>query len=70
MFMGLCTLLGWGGKTVTRYESHQVQDKTHDSILKKIDQDPEWFLSLLEDVKDKIVFQFISEISKKGYRSV
>lgn len=43
----LCLLLGWGGKTITRYESHQVQDKAHDTILKKIDQDPEWFLSLL-----------------------
>ena len=43
----LCILLGWGGKTITRYESHQVQDKAHDTILKKIDQDPEWFLALL-----------------------
>lgn len=43
----LCLLLGWGGKTITRYESHQVQDKAHDTILKKIDQDPEWFISLL-----------------------
>ena len=50
----LCTLLGWGGKTITRYESHQVQDKAHDTILKKIDQDPEWFLSLLNDAKDNI----------------
>lgn len=47
----LCMLLGWGGKTITRYESHQVQDKAHDTILKKIDQDPEWFLSLLNDAK-------------------
>ena len=43
----LCLLLGWGGKTITRYESHQVQDRAHDTILKKINQDPEWFLSLL-----------------------
>lgn len=50
----LCVLLGWGGKTITRYESHQVQDKAHDTILKKIDQDPEWFLSLLNDAKDNI----------------
>ncbi len=48
---GLCLLLGWGGKTITRYESHQVQDKAHDTILKKIDQDPEWFLSLLNGAK-------------------
>ena len=50
----LCTLLGWGGKTITRYESHQVQDKAHDTILKKIDRDPEWFLFLLKEAKDSI----------------
>lgn len=50
----LCILLGWGGKTITRYESHQVQDKAHDSILKKLNQDPEWFLRLLSDAKDLI----------------
>lgn len=50
----LCILLGWGGKTITRYESHQVQDKAHDTILKKIDQDPEWFLSLLNDAKGNL----------------
>lgn len=50
----LCVLLGWGAKTITRYESHQVQDKAHDTILKKIDQDPEWFLSLLNDVKSNL----------------
>lgn len=56
----LCVLLGWGGKTITRYESHQVQDKAHDTILKKIDQDPEWFLSLLNDAK--------SNLSKESFR--
>ena len=48
----LCILLGWGQKTITRYESHQVQDKAHDAILKKISQDPEWFLSLLNETKE------------------
>lgn len=48
----LCILLGWGGKTITRYEGHQVQDKAHDTILKKIAQDPEWFLALLGDAKE------------------
>lgn len=43
----LCTLLGWGGKTITRYEGHQVQDRAHDTILRKLDQDPEWFMDLL-----------------------
>lgn len=50
----LCVLLGWGGKTITRYESHQVQDKAHDTILKKIDQDPEWFLALLNGARDHL----------------
>lgn len=47
----LCALLGWGGKTITRYESHQVQDRAHDAILKKLDEDPEWFLSLIIEAK-------------------
>ena len=47
-------MLGWGGKTITRYESHQVQDKAHDTILKKINQDPEWFLSLLNGAKTNL----------------
>jgi putative zinc finger/helix-turn-helix YgiT family protein len=50
----LCILLGWGGKTITRYESHQVQDKAHDTILKKLERDPEWFLSLLNDAKEHL----------------
>ncbi len=51
----LCLLLGWGAKTITRYEGHQVQDKAHDMILKKIDKDSEWFLSLLNDAKENLV---------------
>lgn len=50
----LCILLGWGGKTITRYEGYQVQDRAHDTILKKLDRDSEWFLSLLNDAKDKL----------------
>ena len=48
----LCTLLAWGKKTITRYEGHQVQDAAHDKILRKLDSDPEWFLSLLEKAKN------------------
>lgn len=49
-----CILLGWGAKTITRYEGHQVQDKAHDMILKKVDQDIEWFLELLQDTEGKL----------------
>ena len=50
----LCLLLGWGGKTITRYESHQVQDIAHDTILRKLESDPEWFLQLLLAAKDTL----------------
>ncbi|MCH5342461.1 MAG: DUF4065 domain-containing protein [Acetatifactor sp.] len=50
----LCVLLGWGKKTITRYESHHVQDKAHDTILKKIDQDPEWFIDFLKEARENL----------------
>ena len=50
----LAMLLGWGGKTITRYESHQVQDIAHNTILVKLDSDPEWFIELLNAAKDRI----------------
>ncbi len=50
----LCLLLGWGAKTVTRYESHQVQDIAHDTILRKLDSAPEWFLRLLHAGKESL----------------
>lgn len=62
----LCILLGWGGKTITRYESHQVQDKAHDTILRKIDQDPEWFLALLKEAKDNLPLESYQKYLKKA----
>ena len=50
----LCLLLGWGGKTITRYEGHQVQDIAHDTILRKLAADPEWFLQLLKAEKKSL----------------
>ena len=50
----LCLLLGWGAKTITRYESHQVQDIAHDTILRKLEADPEWFLKLLQAAKGSL----------------
>ena len=47
-------VLGWGSKTITRYENHQVQDRAHDDILRKIVCDPKWFLDMLERARDKV----------------
>jgi len=50
----LAIILGWGEKTITRYERHQVQDMAHDAVLRKISDDPEWFMELIEKGKGRI----------------
>lgn len=62
----LCLLLGWGGKTITRYESHQVQDMAHDTILRKLDADPEWFLQLLESEKASLSASSYAKYTETG----
>lgn len=47
-------VLDWGMATITRYENHQVQDRAHDDVLRKIDSDPKWFLEMLQRAKKKI----------------
>lgn len=66
----LATLLGWGAKTITRYESHQVQDVAHDTVLRKINEDPEWYLELLKRNKDDFSersYQKYYESAKEKY---
>ncbi len=48
----LAIILGWGQATITRYEKYQVQDTAHDDVLRKIKEDPKWFLKLLERSKE------------------
>ncbi|MBQ7487798.1 MAG: DUF4065 domain-containing protein [Clostridia bacterium] len=62
----LCLLLGWGGKTITRYESHQVQDIAHDTILRKLADDPEWFLNLLDAAKDSLSIASYAKYREAG----
>ncbi len=52
-------ILGWGRATITRYENHQVQDRAHDDVLRKISLDPKWFLEMLQRSE--------GSISKKAY---
>ncbi len=53
-------ILKWGLSTITRYETYQVQDSVHNDMLKKIGDDPEWFLELLERSE--------KELSIKAYK--
>ena len=50
----LSEVLDWGMATITRYENHQIQDRAHDDILRKIDSDPKWFLDLLNRAKERL----------------
>lgn len=47
-------MLEWGLATVTRYENHQVQDRVHDDVMRKLDMDPVWFIELLERSKERL----------------
>lgn len=58
-------VLGWGQKTVTRYMSFQIQTSAHDKMLRKIKDDPKWFLDLLHKAKDSL-----KEESYKKYERV
>ncbi|MFZ3172413.1 MAG: type II toxin-antitoxin system MqsA family antitoxin [Carboxydocellales bacterium] len=59
-------VLGWGMATITRYENHQVQDRAHDDILRKINSDPKWFLEMLERSKDNIAPKKFTYYYKKA----
>jgi putative zinc finger/helix-turn-helix YgiT family protein len=63
----LSRILGWSESTITRYETHQVQDIAHDSILRKIKEDPKWLLNFLEKNKDYLSEKSYYKIKKKIY---
>lgn len=50
----LAVVLGWGKKTITRYETVSIQDKVHDDVLRKIDIDPLWFFDFVLRSKAEI----------------
>lgn len=64
----LCRILGWGEKTIARYESHQVQTKAHDIVLRKIKEDPDWFLELLRRAKDLLAEKNYQKAMVSGKR--
>lgn len=64
----LCKILGWGEKTIARYESHQVQTRAHDIVLRKIKEDPEWFLGLVKSTKEFLTEKNYRKAMKMGKR--
>lgn len=67
-----CVILGWGSSTINRYENHQVQDGVHDDVLRKLADDPRWFLDLLERAKgaltDKAYRKYLGRVRERHHR--
>lgn len=66
-------ILDWGRATIYRYENHQVQDRAHDDILRKIDADPKWFMQMLNRAEDKIsnkAFNKYCKIAKEEFNNM
>ena len=62
----LCEILKWGKKTITRYEGHQIQDKAHDMILRKISEDPSWYIELLNESRASFAEDVYRKYSEKA----
>lgn len=65
----LSKLLGWGEKTITRYENGSIQDKTHDSILKSI-VNRDGFIRIWDSNKHVLSYREISKIEEKLYPNI
>ena len=60
----LSLLLGWGEQTFSRYYDGDMPTKQYSSILQRIYEEPEYYLSILESNKDKLKSQSTYEKSK------
>ena len=47
-------ILDWGKATITRYENHQIQDRAHDDVLRKMVSDQKWFPQMLARAKGRL----------------
>jgi len=64
-------ILDWGMATITRYENHQIQDRAHDDILRKIGADPQWFIEILKRAKGRLspkAFDYYYHTASAQYR--
>lgn len=66
----LSLLLGWGEQTFTRYYDGDMPTKQYSVILKKIYEDPNYYLSILEANKGKLKSQSAYEKSKLAAQTI
>ncbi len=65
----LSRILGFGIKTITRYENGSIQDSTHDNLLRLIKNEPNFFL-LWKLNMDKLKENENIKITKKTYQEI
>ncbi|MGH4121252.1 type II toxin-antitoxin system antitoxin SocA domain-containing protein [Clostridium sp.] len=63
-------LMGWGEQTFTRYYDGDMPTKQYSVILKKVYEDPNYYLSILEENKEKMKSQSAYEKSKIAAQSI
>ena len=62
----LSLLLGWGEQTFSRYYDGDMPTQQYSAILQKIYEDPSFYLSTLENNKEKLKSQLTFEKSKQA----
>lgn len=62
----LSTLLGWGEHTFTRYADGDMPTRQYSETLNRLFDDPAYYLSILEENKDRLASQQTYEKSRKA----
>ena len=62
----LSTLLGWGEHTFTRYADGDIPTRQYSETLNRLFDDPAYYLSILEENKDRLASQQTYEKSRKA----
>ena len=62
----LSLLLGWGEHTLSRYLDGDIPTRQYSNVLKRIAEDPAYYLGILEENKDKLQSEIAYRKSKKA----
>ncbi|WP_312832202.1 type II toxin-antitoxin system MqsA family antitoxin [Sedimentibacter saalensis] len=66
---GLALLLGWGEKTITRYENGSIQNNSHDTVLKSINEYQN-FIVFWSKNKDKLSEMERDKVEENLYKDI
>lgn len=66
----LSILLGWGEHTFTRFTEGDIPTRQYSDVIKHLYEDPNYYLKLLEDNKDRLLSKHSYEKSRKAALSL